>query len=599
MLVLLVLLNSSIQEVNAFTTSIGQGTRVSSTWRIASTHKDEEVAATDIDTDDSFVEAEYDSAPQGLFDGEQDMMEPHPPRVPPIVDEQLERDLRESTRRIMLYEKEIEMVREQLDLKQDELLEERNVFRDEKAGLLNKIAEFTNILSQRDEELAAKNKVNADSQSKEKTLYNEIEDLKKKMDAITKSYQNEKKVTEALQKQYSDSQDALEFEQMSFQREKQELQNSIEEQKKALKDLETKLKQSEGTFDSTRRELEAQIAAGEKKLAETKAKWEQTQAELAKVEKDLRESLVQREKVLKESRETISQERGKFDTERKELKSKIAEEEKKVSEAQKELKSETTRFSATKWDLELSLKKEQEALLGLQNQLVQEQQKFDNEKVALQIKIKNESERLAKVETDLANERDTFSKEKAKLERKLSEEIRVGKLKKRVMSERYNEIRKEMTELWEGAKRDARKEEARLKKRYDKRIARIGEKVTGLETELFNSMKSNSNLRVRLAGLANDKEQLIVEKEALEIKYLDIVAQRDSSIKTLKTDLADLKLAVKEKELSMSKQDEKITKYENSFRQVAKLGVKVTGNKLKGAGRRLKRLVQNPPPPEE
>ena len=66
----------------------------------------------------------------------------------------LEQDLLESERRVMLFEKEVEMIREQLTLKQDELLEERNLFRDEKNSLMAKIADFTKLLAQRDEELA-------------------------------------------------------------------------------------------------------------------------------------------------------------------------------------------------------------------------------------------------------------------------------------------------------------------------------------------------------------------------------------------------------------------------------------------------------------
>ena len=73
---------------------------------------------------------------------------PQPPDYLPRVDEQLELDLMDSERRVNLYEMEVEMIREQLDLKQSELLEEQNLFRDEKRSLMGKIAEFTTILAQ-------------------------------------------------------------------------------------------------------------------------------------------------------------------------------------------------------------------------------------------------------------------------------------------------------------------------------------------------------------------------------------------------------------------------------------------------------------------
>lgn len=40
-------------------------------------------------------------------------------------------------------------------MKQDELLDEQNMFRQEKNNLMSKIAEFTKLLAQRDEELSA------------------------------------------------------------------------------------------------------------------------------------------------------------------------------------------------------------------------------------------------------------------------------------------------------------------------------------------------------------------------------------------------------------------------------------------------------------
>jgi chromosome segregation ATPase len=593
-----VLLTLSLQQVAGFS-SAGRVAMTkpfympSQPVQYMNSQSNEETAA-----EEEYVEATI--IEEGEEEEEEDpFFKPEPPKIPPMIDAQLERDLRQSERRIMLYEKEIEMVREQLDLKQDELVDDRTVFRDEKSSLLQKVAEFTNILAQRDDELEARTQAVSETKSREDALSGDIKELNEKLEAISKSYENEKKVTTELQKRYSDSQDALEFEQMSFQREKQALQLSIEEQKKALKVLESKVKQNEGIFDETRKELLTKIEEGEQKLSETKEKWEQTQQELAKVERELRESLQQREKVLKESRETISQERGKFETERKELRKKVVEEEGKVADAKKELNQEQKRFASAKQDLELLLKEEQEGLSRLQNKLIEEQAKFESEKVGLELRIRREGEKLARVEKELSEERDTFSREKEGLENRLAEEIRVGKLKKRVMNERYNEIRKEMTDLWEGAKRDARKEEGRLKKKYEKKIGKIEGKVVTLEDKLDSSMRTSDGLRIKLAELQQEKWNVEVEKVASEKKYDDLLLQRDTSIIAMQSNVDGLMEVIRQKELFISEQDEQIVKYETSFRQVARLSVQVTGNKLKGVGGRLKRLIQNSPPPPE
>ena len=131
-------------------------------------------------------------------------MEPKPPSIPPMVDEQLENDLLEAERRVQLYEMEIEMMREQLVLKSEQLQEEQNTFRGEKASLMDKIVEFTSILAQRDEELAAKSEeASADAKAKEEELRQEVKSLIAQLGAKTAAYENEVNTTKELKKRFT------------------------------------------------------------------------------------------------------------------------------------------------------------------------------------------------------------------------------------------------------------------------------------------------------------------------------------------------------------------------------------------------------------
>ena len=123
---------------------------------------------------------------------------PHPPSWGPRVDEQLEIDLMDSERRVMLYEKEVEMIREQLNLKQSELLDEQNLFRDEKRSLMGKIAEFTKTLAQRDKELEMaleqeKTTPSEEDVAKQKELEKTIESLQSELKEKTESMEKEKR----------------------------------------------------------------------------------------------------------------------------------------------------------------------------------------------------------------------------------------------------------------------------------------------------------------------------------------------------------------------------------------------------------------------
>lgn len=120
---------------------------------------------------------------------------PYPPDYIPRVDEQLETDLMESERRVMLYEKEVEMIREQLGLKQIELLEEQNTFRDEKRTLMGKITEFTSVLAQRDKELEIALKQDKNEKADDaKQLEGTIRSLETELQQKTNSLENEKKI---------------------------------------------------------------------------------------------------------------------------------------------------------------------------------------------------------------------------------------------------------------------------------------------------------------------------------------------------------------------------------------------------------------------
>ena len=99
----------------------------------------------DEDMDDTAVVMEEDDDEEYVeIVDEGARLEPKPPSFPPpMVDVQLENDLLESERRVQLYEMEIEMMREQLLLKNQQLLDEQNSFRDVKSSLMEKIVEFT------------------------------------------------------------------------------------------------------------------------------------------------------------------------------------------------------------------------------------------------------------------------------------------------------------------------------------------------------------------------------------------------------------------------------------------------------------------------
>lgn len=545
-----------------------------------------------MDSDDTGVMDEEEEEEYVEIVDEGARLEPKPPSIPPMVDEQLENDLLEAERRVQLYEMEIEMMREQLVLKSEQLQEEQNTFRGEKASLMDKIVEFTSILAQRDEELAAKSEeASADAKAKEEELRQEVKSLIAQLGAKTAAYENEVNTTKELKKRFEEANDALEFEQMAFQKEKDSLQNTIEGERKNIKALESKLLEAQASFDKVREDLMKKLQSEQEKLMTTEGAWEKTKEALQTAQQKLQDTLKEKEDSLKESKRELDSQKRLFDGEREELKKQIKMEQITVKNVREELKQEQDTFEKSKKELESAIAQERSTVRRLQEEMVREQTRFDNDRANLEERIREESERLSLVEQELAKERDNYSKMKEQLEYKLSEEIRVNKLKKRQMNERYTEIRREMTALWEGTKRDARKEQARLMKKYEKKIADVQKEVSRLDSDLIESKESSKELGLLLAQAEAKQKSLIADSEALEAKY-----------KVSLLDMSGLQKVIDEKKVVIAEQEKQLEKYETSFRAVARLSMKVTGNKIKGAGSRvkraggsLKRLIQNNP----
>merc|ERR1711957_947246 len=150
----------------------------------------------------------------------------------------------------------------------------------------------------------------------------------------------------------------------------------------------------------------------------------------------------------------------------------------------KKSEKENKMFRESTHLLESQIETEQNKIKDLQKLLSEEQGMYYGEKTTLDEEVKNINANLANVESQLANERANFSKEKQMLEKKLANEIRVGKLKKKQMKKRYDEIRTGMTNLWESSKRQARQEENRLRKKYNQKLDTVKAQVAKLEKDL-------------------------------------------------------------------------------------------------------------------
>ena len=141
-----------------------------------------------------------------------------------------------------------------------------------------------------------------------------------------------------------------------------------------------------------------------------------------------------------------------------------------------------------------------------------------------------------------------FAKEKVRLEHQLAEEIRIGRLKKKQMKNRYDQIRTELTELWEGAKRAARKERIALQKRYEGQLNTMRDTMAKLENDLKTAITERDELKAMLEL----KDKAIQKANLEEIRQKKMAMERTKEIMNLKSKMIDLEKELEDKELGIS-----------------------------------------------
>ena len=145
----------------------------------------------------------------------------------------------------------------------------------------------------------------------------------------------------------------------------------------------------------------------------------------------------------------------------------------------------------------------------------------------------------------------------------LNNEIRIGKLKKRQMNDRFNAIRSEMTDLWQGALRDGRKQVQEFQLKYDKKVAALQTNVISLEEELSHALKEKESLTMLLRDMALQRDNVEQAKATAEKQYQLVGETKTKEIGVLRDNLQALKQ-------QMASDQEETTKFRGSVRSMIK-----------------------------
>jgi chromosome segregation ATPase len=478
----------------------------------------------------------------------------------------------ELNQRIQYLENEISRKQEALQSKSDE-------WSLDKTNLVARVAELTNILNRQESETR-----NQKSQ-RETQLQQELDILRKNLDETKDELELSVQASKEMQHRLLEAEDRLEYEQMQFFKEKKELNTRIEEERNKLNDLAREFQKEQTKYAAERDELIGKIDAALSKLqaTETQMAREQRQAQEQKLR--LEAQIQTLKSNLQVARERLEMETKQFTRERREMREEIAQQSSRLVETEDALRTLEQEFRQTKRELEAKIASERERVSKLTSQLDRETERFIKEKEELKSQLTTERSKLSEVQALLEEESKRFDKEKADLENQVKEGERIRKLKARQMNERYTEIRRELTERLEAVKREARSEENRLMKKYESRLNGVYENVKRLQEELAEAEMRYQNVTLQLEDMAAQRDRVIHELDVKERQYLQTVSVRSMEITTLKQDVDNLNFAIQER-------DERISRYETSYREIIKLSYHLTKKRVAKAPSRLGNLVR-------
>jgi len=445
----------------------------------------------------------------------------------------------------------------------------------EKGNLLEKISDFTNLLTQKDQEVGEKTEaLKADAEAKESLLKSDIKLLKESLSQAQAAMEQECANSDEVKDRLLNAEDSFEFEQMKYEKIKKELSAKINEEKgnyskeqeknSLLQDrMNDELSQMSQQFEESqllnkeeKRRLEDQIKEGERirryKTIEMGRRytrireemtglWREAKSDKKKMETKLKNRLKDKDNAIARITEEVEN-AILTQEELRQNQEKIAKERDNAIEIQNDMERE---FVKSLDEREMAIKSLENSITKLEGD--KEENRDEIESLKDTIKILDNTRKME--EKRMSEELARIVKEKELLENDVEAgRIELAETTKR-LNKRVDDVRQEMTGMLIAAKSEARKEEEKMKQKYDKQL-----------DESWNATKS---LRVKLDRV---KEEQLEAKE--EIRVLDLK-------------LVDRVVSVKKLEVDVKKRDETIDRYESNYRELLKLSLKLTKNRLK------------------
>jgi DNA repair exonuclease SbcCD ATPase subunit len=487
----------------------------------------------------------------------------------------------ESKDRVAALQLQLDQLQKELDFAENEYQQYLDIKKQESANVNARLNEVEALLQKKqDLKKKAEEEFQASAKQRQRRLLKEIEEVKFALREAKADLDDEIETSNQIQARLAQAEAQTSSEKAAFDNEQAELLAEIQARTEKVADTEIRIQRESEKFEEERVSLGKMLQEQITRLAETNARVQLEQSLFSMNQAETKRNIDEITLKLKETENKLLFEKNQSIEEINKLKGQATELREKLKSAEERLESEQRVSRQTQEDLEMRGVFERVKAKNLAAELEDQRKLYQREINGLEETSAQSRAELAKAQYLLETTLARFAKEKNELSDEIANSKRIRKLKAKQMSQRYREIREELTEMWQGERRKARDEQKALLNMYTSKLSDLEEAQPRLERKVIEAQELTEDLRSRAAAVMKDRMELLEEARLSELRFMQTVQDRNTAISALEYERDDL-------QEDLAAREEKLKTYQSSMRVLFGLSMKLIRKRLGATRKRL------------
>ena len=487
----------------------------------------------------------------------------------------------EAKERVAAMQQRVDELQKELVFAEDEFQKYLAIKEEESESIASRVGELESLIQAReDKQRKEEDTVRAAGKASHNKLLKEIEEKKFALRQAKEELNEEVEASIQIQSRLDQTTAQGNAEKAAFQNDEAKLKVMIKEQRKKVARAQAQIQEERDLFEEERISLGKMLQKQITRVAETNARLQLEQSMFGMNQVEIQRNIDDITSKLRAAEEEIQAEKEKSVKETSELRSTVRKLRQMLTEANDKLESKQTLSRKIQEDLEMKSIFEKVKAQNLATELESQRMRYRQEIKDLETEFAANRRELDEAEALLESTRAAHLRETNMLKDQIAGSERIRKLKAKQMSQRFRDIRTELTGLWQEERRRGRQDQKELHEKYSKRLLDLQEAVPQLERKVMEARQLTKALRVNADKVMKERASVMEEGRLAEMRYIQAKHDRNVAISALENELEMLYDDIAER-------DEKLASYRSSLRVLLRLSVKLLRERIRAARKRL------------